>query len=96
MIHNFKSRMAEDIFTGTSSRHARKLPFNLHEKACRLLDQLDAITHVETLRIPPSNKLSKLQGNLSGYWRIKIDKQWAIIFHWSSGDAFDVDIVDYH
>ena len=46
--------------------------------------------------IPPSNKLKKLTGNLSKFGRIKIDKQWAIIFKWNNGITFDVDIVDYH
>ena len=88
--------MAEDIYDGENSRHARKLPIGLHAKARRLLDQLDAATRVETLKVPPSNKLSKLAGNLAGYWRIKIDKQWAVIFRWEDGRARDIDIVDYH
>lgn len=49
-------------------------------KARRLLDQLNAATVIETLKIPPSNKLSKLTGDLKEFWRIKIDKQWAIVF----------------
>lgn len=96
MIRNFKSKLAEDIYDGVKSRYARKLPIDLHSKAQRLLDQLNSATKIETLKIPPSNKLMKLSGNLSNYWRIKIDKQWAIIFCWDKGFAFDVDIVDYH
>ena|SRR3990167_1673823 len=96
MIRNFKSKLAQDVFDGVSSRYARKLPLSLHDKTRRLLDQLNAITRVETLKIPPSNKLSKLTGNLSNYWRVKIDKQWAIIFRWEKSNAYDVDIVDYH
>lgn len=96
MIMDFASNLAQDVYDGTNSRHARKLPRNLHKKAVRLLDQLNSVTKIETLRVPPSNKLSKLSGNLSGYWRVKIDKQWAIIFKWSKGNAYDVDIVDYH
>ncbi len=72
------------------------VPLSLHPKAQRLLDQLNAVTNIETLRVPPSNKLAKLSGNLKGYWRLKIDKQWAIIFHWDNGEATDVDIIDYH
>ncbi len=96
MIRNFKSKLAQDVYDGTKSRYARKLPVSMHTKAGRLLDQLNAITKVETLRVPPSNKLRKLTGDLSGYWRIKIDKQWAIIFRWEKGNACDVDIIDYH
>jgi len=96
MIVNFANATAKDIFDGVNSRHARKLPSHLHPKARRLLDQLNAVTKVETLRAPPSNKLAKLTGNLKGYWRIKIDKQWAIIFNWDNGEAKNVNIVDYH
>lgn len=96
MIHNFRSQLAEDVFNGTNSRYSRKLPINLHKKAQRKLDQLNAATVIDTLKIPPSNKLSKLEGNLAEFWRIKIDKQWAVIFKWKDGMAFDVDITDYH
>lgn len=96
MIINFSSKTAQDIFDGSNSRYARKLPSVLHEKAQRLLDQLNAVTKVETLKVPPSNKLKKLTGNYRQYWRIKIDKQWAIIFKWIDSNAHDVDIVDYH
>ncbi|MEI6789716.1 MAG: type II toxin-antitoxin system RelE/ParE family toxin [Myxococcaceae bacterium] len=87
MIRSFGSKLAEDIYDGTNSRD---------EKARRLLDQINAATRVETLDVPPSNKLRKLAGNLSGFWRIKINPQWAIIFHWVNGEAWDIDIVDYH
>lgn len=96
MIKNFANKMTQDIFDGTNSRHARKIPIALHQKARRLLDQLNIATKIETLRVPPSNKLKKLSGNLSEYWRIKIDKQWAIIFKWKEQDAYEIDIIDYH
>ena len=96
MIKSFADKMAQDIFDDVNSRFSRKLPKNLVSKAQRLLDQINAITKVETLRIPPSNKLAKLSGNLRGFWRIKIDKQWAIIFRWQGGHACDVRIIDYH
>lgn len=96
MIKNFKTKIARDIFDGIVSRAARALPMDLHEKARRLFDQLNAATKVETLRVPPGNKLEKLKGNLKQYWSIRINKQWRIIFKWDNGEAFDVDIVDYH
>jgi len=96
MIKNFSSKTAQDIYNGINSRFARRLPTSLHRKAQRLLDQLNSATQVETLNIPPSNKLSKLTGNLKNYWRVKIDKQWAIIFMWKEGLVYNVDIVDYH
>ena len=81
MIVNFQDKLTEDIFNGINSRYSRKLPSELHKKAQRKLDMLNTVTSIETLKVPPSNKLSKLSGNLSDYWRIKIDKQWAVIFH---------------
>lgn len=96
MIKNFSSTFAEDIFHGTDSRYSRKFPVQLLNKAQRKLDQLNAATTIDTLKVPPSNKLSKLEGNLSQFWRIKIDKQWAVIFKWDDGVATDVDIIDYH
>ena len=96
MIENFDSKCAEDIYNGINSRYSRKLPQNLHAKARRLLDQLNAITKVETLSVPPSNHLEKLKGNLAGYWSLRINKQWRIVFIWKEKNAFNVDILDYH
>lgn len=96
MIDNFASQAAQDVFDGNNSREARSIPLMLHAKARRRLDQLNAAANIETLMIPPSNKLSKLKGNLKDFWRIKIDKQWAIIFMCDNGKAFNVDIIDYH
>ena len=96
MIHNFKDKLTEDIFNGLSTRFSRKVPVALHVKAQRKLDQLNAATKIETLKVPLSNKLSKLTGELSDFWRIKIDKQWAVIFRWKDTSAYDVCITDYH
>ena len=88
--------MTEDVFNGVNSRYSRKLPTELHAKAQRKLDMIQAANVIDTLKIPPSNKLAKLSGNLSDFWRIKIDKQWAVIFKWENGRAYDVCITDYH
>ena len=96
MIRGFSSRLAEDIYHGVDSRYARKLTNELHAKAHRLLDQLDSVTRVESLRVPPSNHLEKLSGNLAGYWSIRINKQWRVIFCWENEQAYNVDIIDYH
>ncbi len=68
----------------------------LHAKAHRLFDQINAATQIETLKVPPSNNLEKLEGTLKGFWSIRINIKWRIIFRWEDGDASDVDIVDYH
>ncbi len=96
MIKNFNSKLAEDVFNGVSTRYSRKLPTNLHSLAVRKLDQLNAVTKIEDLNVPPNNKLEKLKGKLSDYWSIRINNQYRIIFKWVQNSAVDVDIVDYH
>ena len=54
------------------------------------------IKNVEELRIPPSNRLEKLQGTLQHFWSLRINNQWRVIFRWEDGVAYDVDVVDYH
>lgn len=96
MIISIANKMTEDIYNGKNSRYARKIPKNLHDKIYRLIDQIDAVTQIETLRIPPSNRLEKLKGELSDYWSLRINQQWRIIFKWVEGNAYDLEIVDYH
>ncbi len=68
----------------------------LHAKIVRLFDQLNAATRVETLRVPPSNRLEKLSGDLKGCWSLRVNKQWRVIFRWTNDYATNVDVVDYH
>ena len=84
------------IYDGVNSRYARKLPRESHGKARRLLDQINAASSLEVLRIPPSNRLEKLHGDLAGFWSLRINDQWRIIFRWEGNDAQDVKITDYH
>ncbi len=88
--------MTQDVFDGVNSRHARKLPREIHAKARRLLDQVNSAPTLDFLRVPPSNRLEKLQGDLAGYWSLRINQQWRIVFRWKEHDALDVEIVDYH
>ncbi len=96
MIKNFASKTAEDIFNGVFSKNSKKIDTLLHAKIGRLFDQLDAATKVDTLRVPPSNHLEKLSGNMKDFWSIRVNKQWRVIFKWNKNDAIDVDVVDYH
>ncbi len=57
---------------------------------------LDSACVLEDLRVPPGNRLEALRGKLKGLWSIRINDQWRLCFRFSSGDAFDVEIVDYH
>lgn len=96
MIKTLASKVTEDIYNGKNSRYARRVPKELHGKICRLLDQINAITQIKTLRMPPSNNLEKLKGTLSDYWSLRINNRWRIIFKWKENNAYDVEVVDYH
>ena len=96
MIKSFGNKTTEDIYHNSASRHARKLPANLHDKARRLLDQLNTAPTIHLLKIPPGNKLEKLSGDYKGFWSIRINHQWRIVLKWLDDDAHDIAIVDYH
>jgi len=57
---------------------------------------LNVVVTVETLRSPPGNRLEKVNGDLEGFWSLRINDQWRVVFKWQDGDALDVDIIDYH
>lgn len=96
MIVNFKSKLAYDIYHSIHSRYALSFSKELHRKTQRLFDQLNAATQIDTLRVPPSNRLEKLSGKFKEYWSLRINDQWRVIFRWEDLNALDVDIVDYH
>jgi Plasmid maintenance system killer protein len=93
VIKSFKCRETERIFNGQFSR---KLPNELQRIAARKLEMLTSAGQLNSLRIPPSNRLEKLKGKRSGQHSIRINDQWRICFVWKHGDAYDVEIVDYH
>jgi proteic killer suppression protein len=78
--------------TGTS----RRLPPNIVRRALSRLEYLHHATRPEDLREPFSNRLEMLVGHRAGQWSIRINDQWRLCFRFEDGDAFDVDIVDYH
>lgn len=96
MIRGIRGKTTQDIYDGNNSRQARKVPREIHDKAARLLDQIDAAPSLDFLRVPPSNRLEKLRGDLEGYWSLRINDQWRIVFRWENKDALDVEITDYH
>ncbi len=93
MIRNFADTETERFFaTGKS----RRLPSDIRLRAAMRLTQLDAANRIDDLRLPPSNRLESLGGNRHGCWSIRINEQWRLCFRFTDGDAFDVEIVDYH
>lgn len=93
MIKNFKCKDTEKLF---NRKFIKKLPTDIHRIALRKLKMLDAATVLETLKVPPGNRLEALKGDRKGQHSIRINDQWRICFIWTDGNAFDVEIVDYH
>ena len=93
MIRSFAGKDAERLFRREA---VRRLPLGLLRVALRKLVQLDAATSLQDLRIPPGNRLEKLAAERAVQPSIRINDQWRICFRWRDGDAFDVEIVDYH
>lgn len=75
---------------------SRKLPRDIQQTAMRKLWMLDAAYTLQDLRIPPGNRLERLKGDRSGQHSIRINQQWRICFRWHDGNAYDVEIIDYH
>ncbi|MGL5942087.1 MAG: type II toxin-antitoxin system RelE/ParE family toxin [Waterburya sp.] len=97
MIVSFKNQATEDIFDNKDSKAARKLcPPNLWSTAHRKLDQLNAVTYLEELAIPPGNRLEALKGDRQGQYSIRINQKYRICFMWIQDEAREVEIVDYH
>jgi len=93
MIKGFKDREAERLFNREPSR---KLPAEIHRVALRKLRMLNRARTLDDLRIPPGNRLEALKGQRQGQHSIRINDQWRICFTWREGDAYGVEIVDYH
>lgn len=93
MLVSFGSKQTEQIWNGI---RVKKMPIEIQKIGRRKLRMLNNSQDIKDLRIPPSNRLEKLSGNLSGFYSIRINKQWRIIFQWEKGNASEVAIVDYH
>jgi len=93
MIRSFADAETERFFT---TGKTRKLPPDILRRAAMRLRQLDAAIHVEDLRLPPSNRLEALKGDRASQHSIRINNQWRVCFRFANGDAFDVEITDYH
>jgi len=75
---------------------SRKIPVDLHRRALRKLAMLNAAASLDVLRAVPGNRLEKLSGDRAGQQSIRINDQYRVCFVWEGGDAYEVEIVDYH
>lgn len=93
MIKNFKCKETKKLFDNIPTR---KLPNDIQRIALRKLKMIDAATRLETLKVPPGNRLEALQGDRKGQHSVRINGQWRICFEWKGSDTYNVEIVDYH
>ena len=93
MIKSFADSDTERLFR---RERVRRFPAELLRAMLRKLVVVDAAEHLDDLRVPPGNRLEKLRGDRAGQHSIRVNDQWRIYFRWKDGDAFDVEIVDYH
>ena len=93
MIKSFADKQTESIFHGKA---VKGIDHILQKKILRRLLYIHAAKKIDDLRVPPSNKLEKKEGNLKAYYAIWVNTQWRIIFKWSEGAAYDVELIDYH
>ncbi len=93
MITSFGSKETEKIWRG---KRVSKLPLEIQTIGRRKLRMLNNFQNLADLRIPPSNRLEKLGGNLKEFYSIRINDQWRITFQWNNGQASEAEIVDYH
>ena len=96
MIHSFGDAATEDLYHARTTSRARRFPQTILPAALRKLDVLNAARDLSDLRAPPGNRLEALKGDFAGFYSIRINDQWRIVFRWESGGAHEVSIVDYH
>ena len=93
MIISFGDKNTEKIWNGIA---VKKPSIEIQEIGRRKLRMLHNSMDINDLKIPPSNRLEKLKGNLKDFYSIRINNQWRIIFKWENNNAFEVEIIDYH
>jgi proteic killer suppression protein len=96
MIKSFGSKATEDLFHGIQSREAKKIPGLIWKVACRKLDMINTVAQLKDLSSPPANRLEALKGEFKGKYSIRINDQYRIIFGFQDGNAYEVEITDYH
>lgn len=93
MIRSFADEETEKVFRRERSR---RLPPDVQRRAHRKLLLVHAAERLDDLRVPQGNRLERLKGGREGQHSIRVNDQWRICFRWAGGDAFEVEIADYH
>ncbi len=93
MIKTFADKYTQELYiSGTM----RRIPPDLARRAKRKMEYIDLATCLEDLKVPPSNRLHELERDRKGQYSISVNDQWRICFRFVDGDAYDVELTDYH
>jgi toxin HigB-1 len=93
MIKSFTDKRTQELYSkGTS----KKFPADVASRAARKLEYVNLAEQLEDLKVPPGNRLHPLSGNRQGQYAISINDQWRICFRFEDGDAYEVEVCDYH
>jgi toxin HigB-1 len=93
VIKSFEDKETQKLFMG---RRSKAVSEPAVRRARIKLEQLDQVESVEELKVPPGNRLHKLSGDREGQWAIRINEQYRICFRFENGDAYEVEVTDYH
>jgi proteic killer suppression protein len=96
VIRSFGNRLAEEVYDDRRTAAVRHLPPSLYPAARRKLLYLHEAESLQDLRVPPGNRLEALKGDRKGWFSIRINEQWRLVFRWDDAHAFEVAIIDYH
>jgi proteic killer suppression protein len=96
MIVSFGDKATEDLFHGRQTRRVRQYPPEMLRPALQQLDMLNSARDARDLRSPPGNRLELLKGDLKGFYSVRINDRWRLVFRWEAAEAHAVQIVDYH
>lgn len=93
MIETFRDAETERLW---KEERRRRIPANIHKAALKKLQMLNAAGALGDLALPPGNRLERLRGDREGQYSIRINDQYRACFEWREGNAYDVEITDYH
>ena len=93
MIRAFRDKATAALFMG---RPVKRPPPEIRKRAREKLDMIHNAHPLEDLRVPPANRLEALSGDRAGQHSIRINQQWRVCFRWENGEAYEVEITDYH
>lgn len=96
MILNIADRDLEILLAEGPGPRTKRIPTDLYRVIVRKVAYMNRATRLEDLRVPPANRLERLKGNLAGYYSIRVNDQYRLVFRWISGDIADVSFQDYH